>query len=345
MYTKLIAMIAAGVLTASHTSAEISDVCHNELNDRTATILVGSKAGGGADTYARAIAPILADTTGLETRVVNNTAGGGSVARSLVHNSDNNEIIMYFGGAESFALEGLPDNNSVSSLSYMDMLGIAYRDKMVWLSNENLDIMEMGLSSLAASSLTLESSLFRVALVGRALGIDVDIVAGYDGSNELASAVLRNEVDITALSYERGVKLSSDGDLKIALVLSDSSDNSREVPYLLGQGGVIEARSHNISEQEKSEREAFGEIATLLSGYSRALLVSNEMDPNLRNCLRQGVDVTLSSPELLKILNDQGAPLEPIVGDEAIKLANDLVAAFNDSRSLVEELLLDQEGQ
>ena len=74
--------------------AEIPDTCREVFEGRRATIAVPNGPGGGYDTYAREIAPFLADVTGLNVRVANIEAGGGRVAYELTLSASEADLVL-----------------------------------------------------------------------------------------------------------------------------------------------------------------------------------------------------------------------------------------------------------
>ena len=108
-------------------NAAMSDTCRSELEGRAATLLVAHKPGGGYDNYARAIAPVLSDLTGLRVRVVNNSAGGGVVARELMLAASDDSLTMLIESAGSLSDELAQVSNQQNLLELMDVLGIVHR--------------------------------------------------------------------------------------------------------------------------------------------------------------------------------------------------------------------------
>src|SRR5262245_12098784 len=77
----LVGLLAAALITAASQNAAAQS---GYYAGKTVRIIVGSSAGGGYDTYARAMAPFFAEhLPGKPTVVVQNMPGGGGVTAAL----------------------------------------------------------------------------------------------------------------------------------------------------------------------------------------------------------------------------------------------------------------------
>lgn len=336
--------IAAGLMSTS-AFAEVSETCRESLSGRSATMLVGARAGGGYDVYARAITPIVAEMTGMRMRVLNNEAGGGTVARSLASSATEDDLVLLFGSAIQLALENSDGESENSALLDFDSLGLVHSEPNTWVAGADVNILDPELAHLVASQVNVEGGLFRIALVGRALGIETSIVGGYGGSSDMMSAILRGEVDITSMSLDGSRRLSDGNETQVALILSGAPDpNFPNVPHLAGEGGAVEIRGQGISATELAERERYARIALALSGSDRGIFAAHSISAETRDCLREAVEAAYASDELTTTMAVQGRPVAPIVGEEAQARRESLIAAYVDSLALIGDLLREQQG-
>jgi tripartite-type tricarboxylate transporter receptor subunit TctC len=335
--------LVAGIIATSAT-ADISQNCRQALDGRDATILVPNGAGGGYDTYARAVAPVLADQTGLKIRVINKEAGGGLVANSLTVNADPNDLIILIGNLGDLAVAPIAADRDAGMLSVLDVLGILHVEPRVWILADGLDVSDPNLTTLIFAQGSIEDGIVETILVGMALGLKTELVTGYSGSNEFIAAILRREVDATMASLQTGLQRSADIAAHIALIMSDKpAPEAPDVPYLAGQGGLADLRAQGMTDAIKAERQSYAQIATSLTQAARGFMISQNVPQDIRDCLRDGFTQTMTSPALITSLAIQGRPLAPISGAQAKEYADNLLATASQSRPLIEQLLNAQE--
>lgn len=341
MYLKMIPLVFAA-LTASSVSAKMPMECKEQLLGRASTILVGSSAGGGQDLYARAIASVFSEITGMETRVVNQS---GKVARSLAANATDKDLTLLFAISSTLGLDPVPKDPSKSLLSMFDTLGFIHHDDNVWLTRENINLEDVELKELVVSASTIDNALYRLILAGKSLGINVRVVSGYSGSSELVSAILRDEVDATTLSTETASKVIENGGITVGLTLSaGSSLVFSSTPYLVGEGGLLELRAEGLPNEEVQVRKFYADLALALSASDRGLFISRNVPESIRKCIKAGVEEAFLSDKLKNSLLTLGRPVSPILGYEAEKISEMIIRSYHDSRPLIEELLAEQGG-
>ena len=164
---------AAALLLLISANVALSDTCRSELEGRPATILVANKAGGGYDTYARAIAPVLADLSGLRVRVVNNAAGGGAVARQLMLAAGDDSLTMLIENAVDMNVQLVDDSSQQSLLELVDVLGIVHTEPGAWVLGADIDIYDTGITNLVAAQGTVDDGLIPIVLAGMGLGLSL----------------------------------------------------------------------------------------------------------------------------------------------------------------------------
>jgi len=331
---------ASALLFLIGANAALSDTCRSELEGRPATIVVANKAGGGYDTYARAIAPVLADLSGLRVQVVNQPAGGGTVARELMLAAGDDSLTMLIENAIDLSAELAEDSNQRNLLELVDVLGIAHRAPDSWILRAGLDIYDTGMTNLVAAQGSYNDSLITIVLTAMALGIEAEVVGGYGGSSEFVAAVLREEVDLTGISLQTALRRTKGNEANVALVVSDRPHpDAPDVPYLAGEGGVVLKRAAGLSDAELERRSQFAELVVNLSGAIRGIYISNEVSVATRDCLRQAMTESLISDALSQSMADLGRPLDPLTGDAATALATQIIEARSQAAPLLEQLL------
>jgi tripartite-type tricarboxylate transporter receptor subunit TctC len=343
MLKKIQSIAIVASVIASGASAEVSDICRSLLDGRAATFIVANGPGGGYDTYARAIAPIFGEESGLRVRVVNNEAGGGSVARRLTMNARANDLVILIENAVDLVVETIDAETDTAIIELLDTLGIIHVAPDAWILPEGLDISDTAVSNLVAAQGSLEDAVLAVILVGMALGIETSVVGGYGGSSDFVSAILRGEVDLTAISLQTAIRRTEGNEAYVALIVSAAMDpDAPETPYLGGEDGMAALRAEGLSEDIQAERRRFAEVAISLSGAIRGLYISRNVPQDVRDCLRDAIDVTLQSEALAEALDTQGRPLAPITGTAAAARTSAMIDAFRASRPLIERIMAEQ---
>lgn len=323
--------------------AEMSETCRSKLDGKSATILVANAPGGGYDTYARAISPVLAQQTNMNVRVINNDAGGGLVARRLAL-SAGSDIVILIEDMIDFFMSATSDENETINTPAIDTLGIVNISPSAWVLTDSLNVADPSLDVLIAAQGTREDSIISVVLAGMALGIQTETVLGYSGTSEYVSALLRGEADMSTMSLETAIKRAQGNPVHVSLILSDSpSENVPNIPYIDGEGGLAEQRSMGMPDAIRLERARYARIASVLSSSIRGLFITKSVPSTIRDCLRGAIDTTLHSQNLADALQAQKRSLAPITGSDATNVALDVLANISGASELLASLFVSQE--
>lgn len=169
--------------------------------------VVGSAPGGGYDTFARLLAPHLADTLGA-TVVVENVPGAGGLTalnRQYTSKPDGLQIMIVNGVAA--AMSQIVDLESVRfDLSKLGLLGIVNAEPWVWLISAKsphssvADVVKSDEIIRWGASGFISGLADGAAMTCEALDVKCRIIAGYKGSSEVALALGRGEADAMYVS-------------------------------------------------------------------------------------------------------------------------------------------------
>ena len=333
-----VVIILAGL--AGMAAADISQACRTELSSRAVTIIVPNRPGGGYDVYARAVAPALADHTGLRVRVVNNDSGGGSVARQLVLESGAEDLLLLTENVVDLSMDPLDIAAGTYMISAFDLLAVAHIAPDAWVLPQGVDLADTSLTQLVASQGGFTDSVVSVVLVGKALGIETEVVGGYSGSGEFVAAVLRGEVDMTSVSLQTAMSRTEGNDAYVALTVSDGpARDAPDAPYLAGRGGLAEQRSAGLGADTRAQRQELARAAVSLSGAVRGFFASMNIPQSTRDCLREGMAAAFADQSVAKDLARQGRPLAPVTGSDATALVESMVRDADAQRDLLDALL------
>jgi hypothetical protein len=303
-------------------------------------MLVANAPGGGYDTYARQIAPILEDQTGLRMRVVNNEAGGGSVARAIAANAGPEDLIVLVDDLTDLAVQSFDDDPNAYLAEKMDALAIIHIDPNVWILDDELSIDNPTLEPLIAAQGASSGSVGAVTLAAMSLGLETEIVYGYAGTRDFLAAVLRKEADFTAMSLTTAQRLTQDKPVHIAMVISNApNDSVPHIPYLAGEGGLVDQRSADLSDRERAERQSYARSAIALSAAVRSISISLDAQESTRNCLRNAFEIALQTDALIENLEMLGRSVVPITGQAASSYAQEMLSVIKLSQPLITSVL------
>lgn len=183
-------------------SARGQDSVAGFYNGKTVTIAAGSSAGGGVDLYARLVARHLAKhMPGSPSVIVQNVPGAGSLAaaRSLysVAAKDGTQLGTVLSGAlfdplmsgESLAAYDPTKFGYVGNANVDSAVCIVRRDAPVQAYAEVFE-KELVIGGTGPGSSLVDYPVFERNL----LGVKLNLVAGYKGSNEISLAIAQGEL-------------------------------------------------------------------------------------------------------------------------------------------------------
>jgi tripartite-type tricarboxylate transporter receptor subunit TctC len=204
---------------------------------KTLRIIVGSSAGGGYDTYARAIAPYLAEhLPGKPRVVVQNMPGGGGLTSVLYLDAnapkDGTAITMFNAGVITDAASK-PDQAKVD-LTKMAWIGSAtrsFRMCFVWHGAGIKNWKDLDRSRLVTFGATgVGSGSYNDAgILKNLLKQNVKAISGYPGRTEVHLAMERGEVDGECGTSE-GMPANWFTEKKIDILLRMSETKSPDIP-------------------------------------------------------------------------------------------------------------------
>lgn len=314
--------------------------CSNALDNRAIAMIVPNRAGGGFDTYGRAVAKVLGETIGGHIPVSNVPGGGGVLAMRLVAGQAEDEILLYIDGVEELVnTTDFTDLIPYGSDAF-DILGVVYTEPEAWLAPIGMDLTQPDLTELLFATQSLESNFVPLVMAADALGFSIDVVDGYGGSGEAFAAVLRGETDLTTASLTSTLRGAKSGDLELVMVVSDSVvPEAPNVPPFFGPNSIFEARATSWTEAERREREALAETVLALGMTRRAIFTASSVNNDILDCLRTALDRVLVSDAFVSGLELQGRPVDPVLSADAQDLFDQVRNAFEERSSDVARML------
>ncbi len=334
MTKSISALLSCTFLLATPAFADMSEACLADLSGERVTFVVPNAPGGGYDTYARALAPEFEAATGSTVRVVNNSGGGGLVARSLVLNSSSDDVFLLIENYLDLIINIDTGVDSSDGVPHFQMerfrpLGLVNFGPDAWLGVPGTDIFDPSITTMVSSQGGIDGSLLAFVAPAIALGIEPEVIAGYDGTSEMASAVLRGETDLTTMSLTSALKKASGGDLQILMTISDGPVAGHEdIPYLAGEGSVSWARTEGLDPAERDRLRGFAVMAATIGGEVRGFLAGAHLSEARLGCLSEAMDVAIASPVFAETAMAQGRPVNGVSAADTVALVERATAAF-----------------
>ena len=226
------------------------------------TLVVGGRAGGGFDAYARLTAPHLEQKTGATVVVVNRRDGAGLVARNQVFSAKPDGLTILIINGLSAAIGQLTGQEGVRydlpRFSWLarvgtlaDHVGLVsakspYRSLQDFINSNRL-------IKLAAPAKTGIGSV--EAVMCKALNLNCKIILGYRGMKPVALAVIQGEADAFATSADSAKRLAQDGKLiPFASLVRERSPFFPDVPTIFEQVDLTPDQAWWVDFHEKMRK-------------------------------------------------------------------------------------------
>jgi len=319
MMRKTAALI--GALLSVMGAAIVGPVAYADFSK--VVITVGFSPGGGNDLYARLLARHLKKhLTGDASVLVRNLPGSGSLkaVQSLQVESRDEVNIVTFNYGLITESQVKPDR---IKLRFTDMAWVGSMTTVLPLCfawhttgvRNWTDVMKQPRFTVGAPAIGSSNYIYG-AILKNILKGPVQIVTGYAGSSQERIAIERGELDggcgaLSSLPPHWTEQKS------IVPLLTFSPDD----PDLVRAGIRVPFVRDMVSAQEdKQLLDMFIRPAIL----GRPFIASAKTDPKEQAVLRAAFDATIKDPDLLADAKKLGMPIEPISGDAAQRMVEEL---------------------
>jgi tripartite-type tricarboxylate transporter receptor subunit TctC len=314
------------ILTAAlaPSGAALAQPAPDFYRGKTLTLVVGYSVGGGYDTYARVLARHMAKhIPGNPSIIVQNMPGAGSLRSAnylfSVAPKDGTVFGMFGRG---LAMEPLIGGGAAQYDSRkFSWLGSATNEVSVcaiWHTSpvKNWDDMLNKPFAVGAEGSGSDPDIF-AAMLKNAFGAKLKVVSGYPGSNEVALAMERGEVDGRcgwSWSSIKATRADWIRDKKINVVLQLSLAKSPELPEV-----------PLVTEFAKTERQQ--QILKLILSrqvMGRPFTAPPGIPEDRKAALRAAFDATMADAEFRADITARGLEVNPVSGAEVDQLMAEL---------------------
>ena len=285
--------------------------CQPMLENKRFTLIVPYNPGGGYDGYARVFASQFEASTDTVMRVRNMPGAGTMIGINAVIEAGPSDLVLGL-FTPNVLLNDLILGRDSPEMSSLVFLGSLHTDTTIWATRkDNPVVFESPEPRLFA--LANNTDFIRVLLPGYALGWNISLIRGYNGSTEGMFALLRGDVDFFfsgSISLTNQIR-SIDGLNAFVSLTEGPNPLFPEIDYLAGAGGVVEQLISEMDVEQQRERREIARLSVELSKTHRAIAISSTRDPELVDCLLTAVEATAFSEELRATAAVQNLVIEP----------------------------------
>ena len=262
---------------------------------KTVKMIVGFGPGGGYDAYARMIAPHLSKKLGA-TVVVENQPGAGSLAAlNRLYSAPPDGLQMMLINGTASALSQIIGVSAVRyDLGKMTHVATVSVSPWLWLVPKNSPLKSIGEARARPTELLwgaggpIDGMSDGAQVTCEALQLKCKVVLGYKGSNEVALAVARNEMDGVYVSDTSANNYVKAGDVRP--MANMSRKRSRFFPDL-----------PTVFETEKlsPESEWLLDFHSTVQDLGRIIVLPGNMSAARLAFIQEAVRATLTDKELV----------------------------------------------
>lgn len=277
---------------------------------QTATFVVSFDAGGGYDQIARIMAPFLEEELGATVVVENQPGAGGLLAMNSLLTSDPDGLRFAFftgqgivgaviGGGQGADFELL-------DFTFIGRVGADQRVLAVPGSSEYQTIEDVqaaqGLKYATAGPGA--SDYIDATVLGPVLGLDREIITGFEGSAETELALTTGEVALASGTVGSRLNAIESGDHRPVLALGDERvDEFSDVPALT----ELELSEENL---------AIAETYNDLQEMGRMIWAPPGVPEECATELTDAIETVLADPELQSQMEAADQEIDFVRGDE-----------------------------
>lgn len=298
--------------------------------DKIIRFIVGQAAGGGYDTYTRAIARhMIKHIPGNPAVTVENMTGAGSlVAANYLYNQAKPDGLTVANWNSAFVLnQALGDPNVRFDARRFGWIGAPSKGLPVCLImgftglttfdeiRKSGKALKMGGTAPGSHSVDLPLMLNRMS------GTKFNVVSGYQGTAQVRLAMQRREVDGDCTNWESVIATRRD--------LIDAKGDDKLIPFLIHtRQGDPEVKSVPLFTEVLKDSVHVSTYRAYMSQmeYQRPLTVAPGTPNDRLETLRRAFKATLADPEFRAEANKLKLDITYVSGEEAAQLANEVLS-------------------
>jgi tripartite-type tricarboxylate transporter receptor subunit TctC len=332
--TMAILALVAGACTGAHAQEEA-------FRGKTLEILVGFGAGGGYDTYARALGQYYGrHVPGAPSVVVRNMPGAGSltVVNHVATAAPRNGLtIATFDPAQMIApLMGEPNAKfDATKLTWVGSMADSTNVCISWAGSSLKswdDMMKPGEPAPMGTTGPSDARHQHTAILRNMFGAKLKIIPGYKGSSEVRLAMERGEIagncgdswsslKTTAVDWLRDRKINI-----LAQFAIQSHPELKDVPLIMD-------RARNDRDRAALRLLLGPQVA------GRPYIAPPDLPAPIVKTLRTAFDDSMKDPDLVAMAKKMDLELSPVTGEAIEKLVAELNRTPRDAIELAKEIV------
>jgi putative tricarboxylic transport membrane protein len=279
------------------------------LNGRRIRWIVPNAAGGGYDTDARLLQPLLERRLGAEIVIENLAGAGGLIGARAIAEAPPDGLAVGIAGMPGLLVSALlGESGAPDPVRAFTILCRIARSAHVWAagSQSKLQTLEHALSAGRSRALVfaineVASASFVSATVSAALAhVEAEFVPGFSGTRAAALAAARGDVDLVCFDFDTIRPLIASGELRPLLQLGAASDRDELLsgtPLLAGTGGVAERLAWASGGSGDAALQTAVGLAHVI-GSGRVVVAPKGLPPGTADCFSSAIRQAIHSEEL-----------------------------------------------
>jgi tripartite-type tricarboxylate transporter receptor subunit TctC len=321
--------IAAVATIISFGSAAVAVAQDDSIEIDTLNYWIGAGVGGGYDRYGRLLAEFMERQLDDANVIpeIRSSVGGLDALRELSGLDADDTTIMLFN--TGLILDEMAGTKEVDfNLADFNWIGKASSEaRFVIVSAESgfetfQELRDAETGVIFTTGSFGNSGHIQTGLLNDAFGLGLKIVPGFRGSEALA-ALLKGESQGELMSEGSAIRAVEAGSGIPVLVFGEPA--SPQLQDVLRAADIATTTDEIL----------VSELITTLSALGRITVASPNMAPELVAKLRVAYEAAIADPELLERASQQGMPIDYLSGEEAGKLARDVLNGGPRIRELV----------
>jgi tripartite-type tricarboxylate transporter receptor subunit TctC len=326
---KKIAALAAALLACCWAlPVAAQDAGAQFYRGKTVTIVVGSTAGGGYDTYARLLGRYLGKhIAGEPTVIVSDMPGaGGDTTAAYVANVASKDGTYIAAPTSTVPLDPVLHEVQSFDARRANYLGTPNSDVYLCVVRsgapattfDDMFKTQVIIGGAAADG----TSGYLPIMLSNVLGVKFKVVFGYTGSREMTMAIEKAEVDgMCGLSFNslksQYEDLLKNGEIKIV-----AQENEKGLPELNKKGVPL-----TVSYVHDEQQRRILEIIYSQEKFAHPYFVPAEVPADRLQMLRRAFMETLRDPDLLADAAKMNLDVDPMSGEEVQSLVQKIYAS------------------
>ena len=336
--------IAAGLPAMSAAADGVADF----YKATTVSIVVGQAAGGGYDTYARAMARHMPRLMpGQPTMIVQNRPGAGSLsAANYVYNvapQDGSVIVTMSRGAPMLQIMG--DDGPQFEATKFQWLGSMNSEDgalYVWHTSKVKTFKDAFSETAYLGSSGPNDSEFYPALANNILGTKFALIRGYKSGPDVRLAIERGEVEGQSQTWDSvkhaSPELIKEGKIR---VIAQIALRPREDMTALGAPMIMDfiTRENVLPQFTVEEAKTYFKLMLAANQLGRPFAVGPGVPMERVDALRKAVAAVAADPAFIAENRKEGRDVDPTSGEEMQAMFAELATTPKQVLSNAKELV------